>query len=183
MAEQYPLFGPSYLLGGDQDGNGLTDGRLLYRPAAPLPVWDEAAGGWVEVDPETGQGVPARAGAAPSQALCEECTDSAQCLGYTGSVGGTFCQPLEEEGGVLFCVQVVALPPELEEWQEFVALLAWGVPPGIPRLTLERPKNSRHFMHLMASCTLAGRPGEATAAGNELEELLIQLFAGLYPGG
>ncbi|MDY0059061.1 MAG: zinc-dependent metalloprotease [Myxococcota bacterium] len=105
VAEQYPLFGPSYLLGGDKDANGLTDGQLLYRPAAPLPVWDEAQGGWVEVNPETGQEVPPRAGAAPSRALCETCSDSEQCLGHTGAMGGTFCQPLQEEDTTFYCLQ------------------------------------------------------------------------------
>ena len=76
----------------------------------------------------------------------------------------------------------VVLPPELAEWRGLVRLLGWGVPAGIAELTLAPPRTSRHFRHLQASYTLAGRPGEATAAGHELEELLIQLFASLYPG-
>ena len=60
---------------------------------------------WVKINPETGQSIDDIMG--PSQsgyAICEPCTANSDCSGYTGALGGIYCQEYSNEEGK-FCLQ------------------------------------------------------------------------------
>lgn len=106
VAEEYPMFGPLTRLFADGDGNGLQDGRVSYRPAAALWVPDETGEWWVQVNSENGQAIPPVPGPrTPTLGLCAVCQDDTQCLGFTGSYGGVYCQPLAEGDDAKYCLQ------------------------------------------------------------------------------
>ncbi len=120
LTEGYSLFGPLYTVTGDQDGDGLRDGELRFRPLAPLWVQDESDE-WIQVNPENGQAIPPTPGQS-GLALCQACDSHDQCLGYTGDLGGTYCQPLDDTGGQFYCLQDCTERLDCEElcaaWQD-----------------------------------------------------------------
>lgn len=82
LAKDYAGFAPRALR---VDG---VEGLQLQYPV-PAPIYDAATGGLY--DPETG----ARSGpfTGGPVGLCSPCEADADCAGYTGFLGGTYCQP------------------------------------------------------------------------------------------
>jgi hypothetical protein len=84
-------------------------GKLHYR--IPSPVYDPSTG--TLFNPETGESTAAAMG--PSQAttaLCEPCAANAECNGFTGSLGGVYCQPIDDSGQG-YCLQDCSDDPDL----------------------------------------------------------------------
>ena len=99
LTENYGEYSPVMNVTGETDGNLV--GELHYQPLAR--VWDPNQRRYI--NPETGESIDDSLGPRRLAALCEPCTSSNQCSGSTGSLGGTYCQPLEEGGTEFFCLQ------------------------------------------------------------------------------
>jgi len=98
IAEDYVTYSPRLEVTGET--NGAKTGTLHYPVMSP--VWD--ADRRVLFNPETGAAVDDGA-AGGGAALCEPCSADADCLGSTGAIGGTFCQPVEDGGAERYCLQ------------------------------------------------------------------------------
>ena len=99
LTEDYGEYSPVMEVKGES-GDNLV-GTLHYQPIAR--VWDPNQRRYI--NPETGEVLDTALGPRRLAALCEPCTSSNQCNGSTGSLGGTYCQPLEEGGTDFFCLQ------------------------------------------------------------------------------
>lgn len=100
MTEDYNAYSPVLEITGE-DASGMPTGRLRYPVLSP--VYDSARA--LLINPEDGSPVDAAQGPPRARAaLCEPCGSNADCNGHTGSIGGTFCQPIDESGA-LYCLQ------------------------------------------------------------------------------
>ncbi len=99
LTEDYGAYSPVMEVTGVQ-GDNLV-GELHYQPIAR--IWDADRRQYI--NPATGELINDSLGPRRLAALCEPCTNSNQCSGATGSLGGTYCQPLEEGGTEFFCLQ------------------------------------------------------------------------------
>ncbi len=99
LTENYPAFAPR---GTPDMRYGVLKLDLHYPPAAPL--YDREAGGYFNA--ETGAEVVADPSAGPLAGpvgLCEVCETDRDCAGHTGTLGGSYCQPLPD--GARVCLQ------------------------------------------------------------------------------
>ncbi|MCA9538554.1 MAG: zinc-dependent metalloprotease, partial [Myxococcales bacterium] len=91
LAKNYPTFAPVAVPTGETSPQGFPTLSLRYNP--PAPLYDVASGGYF--DPETGASSgPFRGGPV---GLCEPCEANADCAGFTGFLGGSYCQPLGDD--------------------------------------------------------------------------------------
>ncbi len=100
LTKDYSAFAPT-AVPTDEEGPSA----IRSRPAAPVFDAD-----FVAYDPETGEEVSRDA---YNRELCQPCDFDVECVGYTGQLGGRYCQPIQDGSFACLadCTEDAALCP------------------------------------------------------------------------
>ena len=106
VAKDYAGYAPTALLSTQSNDDGSVNARMRYQPR--IPVFNRDTG--AEYDPETGLRADPTAGG--DKSLCESCQESSECLGYTGRLGGVYCQPISDGADAFHCLKDCSYGPD-----------------------------------------------------------------------
>ncbi|MEE2756990.1 MAG: zinc-dependent metalloprotease [Myxococcota bacterium] len=107
LVEDFNAFAPSaQIIPGEVDDNNVSVARVSYQ--SPAPIYDAERG--ARFNPETGRRLHTDIGG--NSSMCESCTESSQCLGYTGRFGGVFCEAIEDGDEAYHCLKDCTNSPD-----------------------------------------------------------------------